>query len=112
MKLKFLGKPPYMRPEHLQPGDVITIIEEPYVKDGKFGPRGYAVAKLDRTDELYTVPFNTTSWDALINAFGEDSEVWLHRRAKASLDTQTVRGELRRVVFWTPYVEPQKHLIS
>lgn len=108
MKLKFLGKPPYLRPEHLQQDDVITITEAPYIKDGQFGTRGYAVARLELTEELFTVPFNTTSWDRLVKAYGEDSQVWTNRKAKATLETQTVRGELKRIVFWKPVVEPQK----
>ncbi|MCK4478384.1 hypothetical protein KAU88_07650 [Candidatus Bathyarchaeota archaeon] len=88
------------------------VLEEPYIKDGKYGQQGYAVVKLERTGELFTAPFNTTSWDRLVRGFGEDSQLWLNKKAKASLETQTIRGEEKQVVFWTCYVEPQKNLPS
>jgi hypothetical protein len=113
MKLKFLSKPPYLKPDRLQDGDLITIKEEPYIKeDGKFGPRGYAVSDLDRTGERYTVPFNTTSWDRLVKAFGDDSQVWPGKKVKATLEMQTIRGEQKQVVFWSAWQDPQKNLTA
>ena len=111
-KLKRLGKPPFLRPGHLQDGDLIEIIEEPYIKDGKFGERGYAVAVLIRTKVVYTVPFNATSWDRLVKAFGEESQLWLNKKVKAQLETQTIRGEQKQVVFWRFYVDSQKNLAA
>ena len=109
-KLRKLGKPPYLRPLNLENDDLINILEPPYIKDGQYGDRGYAVSKLERTGEVFTVPFNTTSWDGLMEAWGEDSQMWLNKKAKARLEKTTIRGEQKQVVFWEPYVEPQKNL--
>lgn len=113
-KLPRLGKPPYLKAHHVQPDDVVEIVEEPYVRsaeESKFGKqRGYAVVKLLRTGELYTWGFNTTTWDRLLNAFGEDSELWKGRKVKIKLETQLVRGEHKSVIYGVPYREPQQNL--
>jgi len=68
------------------------------------------VVKLLRTGELYTWGFNNTTWDRLIDAFGEDSSLWKGKRVKIRVETQTVRGEQKSVIFGVPYNEPQQKL--
>jgi hypothetical protein len=109
-----MGKPSFLKPHHVQQGDLFEIVEEPYVQaaeDSKFGRvRGYAVARLVRTGELFTCGFNTTTWDRLLSAFGEDSGLWVSKRFTIVLETQTIRGEQKQVMFGKPYVDPQKPL--
>jgi len=113
-KLPRLGKPPFLKPHHVQQDDLVEIIEEPYVRsaeESKFGRmRGYAVVRLVRTGDLYTWGFNTTTWDRLIDVFGEDSGQWKGKQVKIKKMSQVVRGENREVIFGVPYREPQQKL--
>jgi hypothetical protein len=109
-----MGKPPFLKPDYVQHDDLAEIVEEPYVRsaeDSKFGrERGYAVVRLVRTGELYTWGMNTTTWDRLIDAFGEDSALWKGKCVKIKLEKQTVRGEEKTIMFGMPYKEPQQPL--
>ena len=113
-KLPRMGKPPFLTPQQVQNDDLFEIVEEPYVKsaeDSTFGrERGYAVVRLIRTGELFTAGFNATTWDRLHNAFGEESKLWIGKRFKVMLETQTIRGQQKQVMFGKPYVDPQKPL--
>jgi len=113
-KLPRLGKPPFLKPHHVQPDDLVEIVEEPYVRgseESMFGKtRGYAVVRLMRTGDLYTWGFNTTTWDRLIKAFGDESSLWIGKRVKIKVEKQLVRGEEKPVLYGVPYREPQQQL--
>jgi len=89
-KLPRMGRPPFLKPHHVQQDDLVEIVEEPYVRSAEESrfekPRGYAVVRLVRTGELYTWGFNTTTWDRLIDAFGEDSALWKGKKVKVKLE--------------------------
>jgi hypothetical protein len=109
-----MSRPPYLKPHHVKQDDVVEIVEEPYVRSAEESrferSRGYAVVRLLRTGELYTWGFNSTTWDRLLDAFGDDSALWKGKRVKIRLETQTVRGEQKQVIFGVPYNEPQQKL--
>jgi hypothetical protein len=109
-----MGKPPFLKPHHVQQDDLVEIVEEPYVRsaeESKFGRmRGYAVVRLVRTGELYTWGMNTTTWDRLLDAFGEDSALWKGKKVKIKKMPQVVRGESKEALFAVPYIEPQQKL--
>jgi len=113
-KLPRMSRPPYLKPHHVRQDDVVEIVEEPYVRSAEESrferPRGYAVVRLLRTGELYTWGFNSTTWDRLLDAFGDDSSLWKGKRVKIRLETQTVRGEQKQIIFGVPYNEPQQKL--
>ncbi|MCS7124690.1 MAG: hypothetical protein NZ932_04665 [Candidatus Bathyarchaeota archaeon] len=114
VKLPRMGRPPFLKPHHVKQDDLVEIVDEPYVRsaeDSRFErPRGYAVVRLLRTGELYTWGFNSTTWDRLLDAFGDDSTLWRGKKVKVKIETQTVRGEQRQVIFGIPYREPQQKL--
>ena len=114
MKLPKMGKPSYLKPHHIQQDDLVEIIGEPYVQseeESKFGrQRGYAVIRLLRTGDTYTWGLNTTTWDRLINAFGDDSGLWIEKKVKLKMESQTIRGEEKQIIFGIPYKEPQKQI--
>jgi hypothetical protein len=60
-----MGRPPFLKPHHVQQDDLVDIVEEPYVRsaeESKFGRmRGYVVVRLVRTGEIYTWGMNTTT---------------------------------------------------
>jgi len=113
-KLPRMGKPPFLKPHHVQQDDLLEVLEEPYVQTeekSKFGrQRGYAVVRLVRTGEAYTWGLNSTTWDRLIDAFGEDAALWKAKKVRVKLETMTVRGEVKQVMYGVPYREPQKSL--
>lgn len=115
-KLPRMGKPPYLKPHFVQDGDVLQITGEPYVKseeESKFGrQRGYAAVRLIRTGEEYTWGMNSTTWDRLIDGFGEDSALWVNKKVKVKLDRQMIRGEDKQIIYGMPYLEPQKNLAA
>jgi len=110
-KLPRMGKPPFLTPHQVQNDDLLEVVEEPYVKaaeDSKFGrERGYAAVRLIRTGELFTAGFNATTWDRLLGAFGEEGKLWVGKRFKVTLETQTIRGMQKLVMFGKPYHDPQ-----
>jgi len=109
-----MGWPPFLTPQDVVNDDLLEIVEEPYVKsaeDSKFGrERGYAVVRLHRTGELFTAGFNATTWDRLIDAYGEDGKLWMGKRFKVVLETQTIRGMQKQVMFGKPCRDPQASL--
>lgn len=113
-KLFRMGKPPYLKPHHVQKDDLLEIIAEPYVQseeESKFGrARGYMQVRLVRTGESYTWGMSTTTWDRLLDAFGEDSALRKGKRVKVKLDSQTIRGEDKQIIYGSAYEEPQKNL--
>jgi len=116
VKLPRMGRPPFLKPHHVKQDDIVEIVEEPYVRSAEESrferSRGYAVVRLVRTGELYTWGFNTTTWDRLIDAFGEDSAQWKGKKVKVKLENQTVRGEQKQIIFGVPYREPQQKLAA
>ena len=92
----------------------MEIVDEPYVRSAEESrfekPRGYAVVRLLRTSELFTWGFNSITWNRLLDAFGDDSALWKGKKVKIKIETQTVRGEQRQVIFGVPYREPQQKL--
>jgi hypothetical protein len=113
-KLPRMGKPPFLKPHHVQQDDLVEIVEEPYVRsaeESKFGRmRGYAIVRLVRTGDLYTWGMNTTTWDRCVDSFGEDSALWKGKKVKIKKMPQVVRGENREVLLGVPYIEPQRKL--
>ena len=110
-KLKRLGKPPFLTAKHLKQSDILEIVNEPYVqsaKQSKFDrERGCAEVILLRTGEVYTYCMNTTTWDTLIDGFGDDSSSWIGKKIIIRLETQTVRGELRQVIYGSPHTDKE-----
>lgn len=115
-KLPRMGKPPYLKAHHVQEGDLVEILSEPYIQseeESRFGrSRGYVAIRLVRTGDPYTWGMNSTTWDRLIDSFGEDSQMWIGKRVKLKLDRQMIRGEDKQVMYGVPYQEPQKSLAA
>jgi len=114
VKLPRMGKPPYLKPHHVQENDLLEILEEPFIQtedESKFGrQRGYAVVRLVRTGEMYIWGLNSTTWDRLLDAFGEDAALWVHGKVKLKVENTTIRGQVKQVMYGVPFREPQKIL--
>jgi hypothetical protein len=111
-KLPRMGKPPYMKPHHVLNNDLLVIVDEPYVKGAEesvFGKdRGYMVVRVVRTGDTYTWGLNGTTWDRLIDAFGDDSKLWTGKKVKVRFETRMIRGEPKQIIYGAAYKEPQK----
>ena len=116
VKLPKMGKPPYLKPHHVQQDDLLEILEEPFIQEAeesKFGrQRGYVVVRLVRTGEMYVWGLNGTTWDRLIDGLGEDSALWVGGKVKLKLENTTIRGQTRQVMYGVVYREPQKTLAA
>jgi hypothetical protein len=104
-----LTKPAYLKPENLAQNDVAEVLDLPYVvsaEDSKFGKqRGYAQIKVLRSGEVYTWGFNNTTWDKLVDAFGDNEANWIGKHIKVSLENTIIRGEKKQVIFGEPVVQ-------
>jgi len=114
MPLKPLGRPPYLLPQEIEQDDVVEIIEKPWIvpaEKTKWGKeRGKAVVKVLRTGLIRTWTMNNTTWDKLIQAFGEDPGFWLNKKVQVKKEIRNVSGVDKEVLFGKPYHEPQQKL--
>ena len=114
MPLKPLGKPPYLLPDEIENSDIVEIVEKPYIvpaEKTKWGKeRGKAQVKIIRTGEVRTWTMNNTTWDKLIQAFGEDPDQWLHKKVQIRKEMRNVSGVDKPVLYGKPYCEPQQQL--
>jgi len=116
MPLKPLGRPPYLLPTEIEQDDVVEIIEKPWIvpaEKTKWGKeRGKAVVKVLRTSLIRTWTMNNTTWDKLIQAFGEDPDFWLNKKVLIKKEIRNVSGVDKEVLFGKPHHEPQQKLGS
>ncbi len=116
MPLKPLGRPAYLLPIEIEQDDVVEIIEKPWIVEAektKFGKeRGKTVVKILRTGAIRTWTMNNTTWDKLIQAFGEDPGQWLNKKVQIKKEVRNVSGVDKDVLFGRPYCEPQQQLGS
>jgi len=114
MPLKPLGRPPYLLPDEIEQDDVVEIIEKPYIvpaEKTKWGKeRGKAQIKILRNGQVRTWTMNNTTWDKLIQAFGENPDYWLNKKVQIKKETRNISGVDKEVLFGKPYKEPQKKL--
>ena len=109
MPLPKLLKPAYLRAENLVQDDILEVIDKPYVQsaeESKFGTRrGYAQVKVERTNEVFTIGFNNTTWDRLVTAFSDNESLWIGKRIKVSLETSMIRGEKKQIIYGAPVTQ-------
>lgn len=114
MPLKKLGAPPYLLPDEVENNDLLEIIDRPYVvpaEKTKWGKeRGKVTVQLVRTGDIRRWTLNATTWDRLIDAFGEDPDHWLNKKVKIKKEERTISGVAKTVLFGVAYKEPQQNL--
>lgn len=111
--LKKLSKPQFLSAEEVPQGSIITVVEEPYIvpaEQTKWGKeRGRVVVRLG-DGELRSWTMNNTTWDALVDAFGVEPQLWVGKKIQVDIQQMLIRGETKQVMYGKPYVEPQKSL--
>jgi len=114
MPLKPLGIPPYLLSDEVEQDDIVEIVEKPYIVAAdktKWGrERGKAIVKLIRTGVIRTWTMNVTTWDKLLETFGDDPSQWLNEKIQIKKETRNVNGVDKTVLFGRPYHEPQQEL--
>jgi hypothetical protein len=97
-------------------GDVYAIVEKPYLVDAehsKWGKERYRVviSKFDDKEfGLRTWTLNTTTSNRLLDAFGEDENLWTNKKIKLRKHEEFVLGKQKIVLYGEPYIEPQQKL--
>lgn len=99
----------YLHAEDIEEGDIITVVGRAKKIDAetsKFG-RPYFEFPVKLPNGLvksYTP--NPTTLRNVAKQFGDEIDEWLGEQIKLSISTMNVRGEMRRVIFGEPYLEP------
>jgi hypothetical protein len=83
--------------EDIRDGEVITINDAGTVISGEYGER--TAFKIETRNGEKVLSFNQSSVNNLIEAYGEDSDQWIGKAAKAWIIKTMVSGKLRNVVY-------------
>lgn len=84
--------------ENYKEGDLITILDEGVEIDGKFGTQTIFKMRMVSGEEL-TMPFNVTTMNNMIDAYGEDSKAWIGKEIKVWRILQNVQGKMIKVTY-------------
>lgn len=116
MPLKPLGRPFYLLPDEVQQDDVLEIMDKPYIVPAEMTKwnkeRAKVQVKIIRTELIRTWNMNNTTFDKLLDAFGEDPGLWLGKKVQVKKETRNINGVDKVVLFGKPYVQPQQQLSS
>lgn len=87
--------------DHVLNGDVITFLDAGQMDEsGKFGPKPVFKVQLPRDVEPKNLSLNQSSMNNLIEAYGEDTEAWVGKRAKAYVVKQMVSNKMSNVGYF------------
>lgn len=111
VKIPKRGKPQFLRPEDVQDNDLATIIEQPLIlpaDSSKYGKeRTIVTVKIHRIKEIRRWGLNNTSNDRLVDAYGEDGDVWKGKEVRIQKRLENVRGQDRYVLYAQPSVQAE-----
>ena len=97
---------PFLTQNIVEDGTIAEIIERPFVQPGtesKFGQeRTILTVKLKGKKEPYCWSLNNTSSDRLVEAFGEEGDLWLNKKIQIQKRIQVVKGKERNVLYAKP----------
>lgn len=116
MPLKRLGKPPFIMVADVEDGDVLTVVEAPYLvpaEKSKWGKERYRmVVKKDGDKEwgLRTWTLNVTTWNRLLDKFGEDEQLWLGKKVQVYIKEENIGGVQKTVLYGKPCLNSQSAL--
>jgi hypothetical protein len=107
MKLKRLSD--YLSGEDVETGDVVTIIGEPTLRPKEetgFNRDTFSIKVVlpDGDEREWTL--NKTTYNALFDAFGDESRDWLNRQVRIRKTQQKVMGSMKDVLYGEPVKEP------
>lgn len=87
------------RGEDYKNGDVVMILNEGIVQDGKFGEQN--IFKMGFVSGEKNLSINQTSMNYLIDAYGDDTAGWVKKEVKLWVVKQNVAGRFTDVTYVT-----------
>lgn len=109
VKIPKRGKPPFIKPEDVEDGDLATMIEPPYIQTAdksKLGKeRTIITFKLQRPKKIYRHGLNNTSNDRLRDGYGEEGDLWKDKEIRFQKRLENVRGTDRYVLYVYPSIQ-------
>lgn len=100
----------YLTSNDVKEGDILTVTEEP-----KLRPKeetgfdrdtwGIKVQLPNKTEKLWTL--NKTTYNALWDAYGDESTNWVGKKVRISTEKRRVRGEQKTVLYGEPITQPK-----
>jgi len=83
--------------EDIKDGDLIKILSEGQIITGDYGDRH--VFKVETRNGEKNLSFNQSSMNNLIEAYGDDTVLWIGKNAKSYVVKQNVGGSLKNVCY-------------
>lgn len=87
-------------PDDIKDGDTITILDGGTEITSQYGPQN--VYKIQTRNGPKILGINQTSVNALIDAFGDETEDWVKKTATAIVVKAMISGALKNVVYLAP----------
>lgn len=83
--------------EDIKDGTTVTILDGGTVTSNKFGDQ--TVFKISTLNGEKNLGFNQTTTNNLIDAYGDDTDMWINKTANAYILKVMIAGELKTVVY-------------
>lgn len=111
VKIPRRGKAPFLTSKHVENDDLVKIVDKPYIQSAeksKFKKeRTVLTVAVKRTGDILRWGINNTTNDRLVDAFGEDGDLWLDKEIKIHKRIENVRGQDRPVIYGIPSTQQQ-----
>src|SRR3990167_3619285 len=98
----------WIKASELTSGTRAKLVSETTPQEGEFGTQDIAKIKIQDEGEIKNVRINNPTLNALIEAFGEDSNLWMNKVLTVHTEKMIVAG--KRVV--ALYLIPEGYKIS
>lgn len=109
MGLHKLGAGQFLTSDDVEDGMVVTVVDKPYFKKGKFRDEQPVIPVRLPDGEQKLWSCNVTTWDRLFDVFGEDPEDYLGAQVEIMVREENVRGSMKKVMYGKA-VEPLKKI--
>lgn len=86
--------------EDFKENDLLEILDEGTQNEGKYGTQDVFLVKTSDEKEG-NVNLNSTSINALIDAFGEDSKNWIGKKVKVWAILSNISGKMQKAYYFT-----------
>lgn len=111
MQVKHLGGADFLDPAEVSEGEIVKVTSEPVLipaEQSTWGKERYRISVDLANGEPRRWTLNTTTSNALLDAFGEDGNLWIGKRVKIHKEHRRVGKEMKWVLFGDAYREPQQ----
>lgn len=106
VKIPRRGKAPFLTSKHVENDDLVKIVDKPYIVPAEKSQfkkeRTVLTVSVKRTSDILRWGINNTTNDRLVDAFGEDGDLWVDKEVKIHKRIENVRGQDRPVIYGIP----------